>query len=53
LPNAASVAEVTELLAVANLKNTKSWHVQGCCAVNKEGIQEGFEWLAASLKANK
>lgn len=44
LPNAASVAEVTELLSVANLKNNKSWHVQGCCAVNKEGIQEGFEW---------
>jgi signal recognition particle receptor subunit beta len=50
LPAAASVSEVTEALGLAALKGPLAWHVQGCCALKKEGIQEGFTWLAETLK---
>ena len=51
LPGAASAAEVIEQLGLATRKGpAHKWHVQGCCALRKEGIHEGFAWLAETLK---
>lgn len=53
LPHAASAAEVIEKLGLVKLKGPRAWHVQGCCAVKKEGIQQGFQWLVEELKRKR
>ena len=53
LPNALTPMEVEEKLDIKNLRGAKSKHVQGCCALKKEGIMEGFQRLAETLKASK
>lgn len=65
LPHAATPEEVEQLLGLKQLLvasqnkaaggnnnnlGLKSYHVQSCCAVEKEGIKEGFVWLAEALK---
>ncbi len=54
LPNAASVAELSQELGLTGaVKGPQCYHVQQCCALKKEGIQEGFAWLADTLKKRK
>ena len=48
LPNAMSVAEVTDKLGLHSLQNHK-WHIQGTCATSGEGLFEGLDWLAARV----
>eukprot|EP00271_Cylindrocystis_brebissonii_P020447 TRINITY_DN6772_c0_g4_i1.p1 TRINITY_DN6772_c0_g4~~TRINITY_DN6772_c0_g4_i1.p1 ORF type:complete len:196 (-),score=30.98 TRINITY_DN6772_c0_g4_i1:716-1303(-) len=42
-------AEVCEALGLAQLQN-RVWHVQGTCAPKGEGLYEGLDWLATTLK---
>jgi small GTP-binding protein len=49
MPKAQSVAEVADGLGLTSMYNRK-WHVQSCCAVNGDGIFEGFDWLSTALK---
>ncbi|GMN44196.1 hypothetical protein TIFTF001_013396 [Ficus carica] len=41
--------EVCEGLGLFDLKNRK-WHIQGTCALRGDGLYEGLDWLAGTLK---
>lgn len=49
LPNAMSVAEVTDRLGLNNLRNRR-WYIQACCAPSGDGLYEGLDWLSQALK---
>ncbi|XP_041651381.1 ADP-ribosylation factor 4-like [Cheilinus undulatus] len=51
LPNAQSVSEVTEKLALNNLRN-RTWYVQATCATAGNGLYEGLDWLSNELSKN-
>jgi ADP-ribosylation factor protein 1 len=48
LPNAMSVAEVTDKLGLHSLQNRK-WYIQATCATSGEGLFEGLDWLSANI----
>mmetsp|Transcript_21134 Transcript_21134/g.41085 ORF Transcript_21134/g.41085 Transcript_21134/m.41085 type:complete len:188 (+) Transcript_21134:86-649(+) len=50
LPNALSTHKVAEGMALFNLPARVKWHVQSTVAVSGDGIYEGLDWLAATLK---
>ena len=50
LPNAMSVAEVTDKLGMHSLRNRR-WHTQATCATTGEGLFEGLDWLSANIVA--
>jgi Arf/Sar family protein len=43
-------AEVCEAMGISQLRNRR-WHVQGAIATRGEGLYEGLDWLAATLKS--
>lgn len=49
LPNAMSVSEVVDKMALKSMPNRK-WHVQAACATSGDGLYEGFEWLKEQLE---
>ena len=49
LPNAMSVAEVTDKLGLHSLRNRK-WYIQATCATSGEGLFEGLDWLSANVE---
>eukprot|EP01018_Ginkgo_biloba_P012415 Gb_10633 [translate_table: standard] len=49
MKGAMTPAEVCEALGLFNLRNRR-WHIQGTCATKGEGLYEGLDWLAATLK---
>jgi ADP-ribosylation factor protein 1 len=48
LPNAMSVAEVTDKLGLHNLRSRK-WYIQATCATSGDGLYEGLDWLSHTL----
>lgn len=50
LPNAISVAEISERLGLPQLRN-REWHIQGTSAPSGDGLYEGLDWLAAAMKS--
>ncbi|KAM9814343.1 ADP-ribosylation factor 4-like [Syngnathus typhle] len=48
LPNALSINDLTEKLALNKLRN-KEWHLQPTCATQGSGLYEGLDWLSAEL----
>ncbi|XP_058776071.1 uncharacterized protein LOC131650374 [Vicia villosa] len=52
LRGAMTPMEVCEGLGLFDLKNRK-WHIQGTCALKGDGLYEGLDWLASTLKAIK
>jgi len=48
LPNAMSVAEVTDKLGLHSLRSRK-WYIQGTCATSGDGLYEGLDWLSNTL----
>jgi ADP-ribosylation factor protein 1 len=48
LPQAMPPAEITDKLGLRLLK--REWYVQGSCAASGEGIYEGLDWLASTMK---
>ncbi|KAF7149005.1 hypothetical protein RHSIM_Rhsim03G0221000 [Rhododendron simsii] len=44
--------EVCQGLGLYDLKNRK-WHIQGTCALKGDGLYEGLDWLANTLKELK
>jgi ADP-ribosylation factor protein 1 len=46
LPNAMSVAEVTDKLGLHSLCNRK-WYIEATCVTSGEGLFEGLDWLCA------
>ena len=49
---ALSAQEIAEKLKLDSIKD-RLWSIQACCALTKEGIQEGMEWLVGNLKKKK
>eukprot|EP01061_Rhynchopus_euleeides_P047143 TRINITY_DN92_c1_g1_i3.p1 TRINITY_DN92_c1_g1~~TRINITY_DN92_c1_g1_i3.p1 ORF type:complete len:199 (+),score=66.04 TRINITY_DN92_c1_g1_i3:71-598(+) len=49
LPRAMSPAELTDRLGLKSLR-LREWFIQGTCAATGEGLYEGLDWLAASMK---
>jgi ADP-ribosylation factor protein 1 len=49
LPNAMTLDELGDKLALAELGENTKWHLQAASAVQNEGLKEGFEWLANTL----
>jgi len=48
LPNAMSVAEVTERLQLNTIRN-RQWYIQATCATTGDGLYEGLDWLSNTL----
>ncbi|KAL6581625.1 hypothetical protein OROMI_007548 [Orobanche minor] len=44
--------EVCDGMGLYDLKNRK-WHIQGTCALKGDGLYEGLDWLASTLKEQK
>uniref|UniRef100_A0A804PLW4 ADP-ribosylation factor n=1 Tax=Zea mays TaxID=4577 RepID=A0A804PLW4_MAIZE len=49
LKGAMTPMEVCEGLGLYDLKN-RIWHIQGSCALKGDGLYEGLDWLASTLK---
>ncbi|KAL5167914.1 Protein EXPORTIN 1A [Glycine soja] len=52
LRGAMTPMEVCEGLGLFDLKNRK-WHIHGTCALKGDGLYEGLDWLASTLKERK
>jgi ADP-ribosylation factor protein 1 len=51
LPNAQSLDVIKEGLKLSKLDEMKTkWHLQSAVATKNEGIKEGFEWLANTVR---
>eukprot|EP00095_Tigriopus_kingsejongensis_P005822 maker-scaffold425_size175135-snap-gene-0.36 protein:Tk05822 transcript:maker-scaffold425_size175135-snap-gene-0.36-mRNA-1 annotation:"adp-ribosylation factor 1" len=50
LPRAYSVSEITDKMNLYKL-GQRQWFVQGTCAVNGDGILDGFSWLSNTIKS--
>ena len=48
LPESMGVSEVTEKLELNKLRS-RVWKVQQTCALTKEGLIEGLEWIYSEL----
>ncbi|GMI79590.1 ADP-ribosylation factor B1C [Hibiscus trionum] len=49
MKGAMTTREVCEGLGLFDLKNRK-WHIQGTCALRGDGLYEGLDWLAGTIK---
>jgi signal recognition particle receptor subunit beta len=49
LPQSMNVSEMTEQLGLHDVRSRK-WFIQSTCATTGDGIYEGLDWLASSLK---
>jgi len=49
LPNAMSPAEITQQLGLQSLTR-RAWYIQSTCATTGDGLYEGLEWLADTLR---
>ncbi|KAK4247996.1 hypothetical protein VTI28DRAFT_2673 [Corynascus sepedonium] len=49
LPNAMSVAEITDKLGLHSLRQ-RTWYIQSTCATSGDGLFEGLDWLAQEIK---
>ncbi|SPN96755.1 probable ADP-ribosylation factor [Cephalotrichum gorgonifer] len=52
LPNAMSAAEITDKLGLHSLRQ-RAWFIQSTCATSGDGLYEGLEWLATTLRNTK
>ncbi|XP_074294014.1 ADP-ribosylation factor-like [Silene latifolia] len=48
LPNAMTVAEITDKLGLNSLRQRR-WYIQAACATSGEGLYEGLDWLSSSI----
>ncbi|CEJ85970.1 Putative ADP-ribosylation factor [[Torrubiella] hemipterigena] len=49
LPNAMNAAEITDKLGLHSLRQ-RAWFIQSTCATSGDGLYEGLEWLATTLR---
>lgn len=49
LPNAMNAAEITDKLGLHSLRQ-RAWFIQSTCATSGDGLYEGLEWLASTLR---
>jgi len=48
LPNAMTVAEITDKLGLHSLR-TRKWYIQSTCATSGDGLYEGLDWLSNTI----
>ncbi|KAG5061217.1 hypothetical protein AAZX31_01G176800 [Glycine max] len=48
LPNALSVAEITDKLGLHSLR-LRRWYIQPTCATSGQGLYEGLDWLSSHI----
>lgn len=51
LPNAMQAEEISRKISLADYK--RPFHVQPLCAISGQGVQEGLDWLANTLKSTQ
>eukprot|EP00164_Ancoracysta_twista_P001621 GFYU01002127.1.p1 GENE.GFYU01002127.1~~GFYU01002127.1.p1 ORF type:complete len:178 (+),score=23.47 GFYU01002127.1:138-671(+) len=49
LKGAMTPAEITDALNLHTIKS-HSWHIQACCALTGEGLEEGLDWVVTKIK---
>lgn len=47
---AMSSAEVSKSLNLQNIKS-HDWHIQACCALTGDGLEQGMNWLVERIKS--
>ncbi|KAF4123376.1 ADP-ribosylation factor 1 [Geosmithia morbida] len=47
--NAMNAAEITDKLGLHSLRQ-RAWYIQSTCATSGDGLYEGLEWLATTLR---
>ena len=48
--NGIDVKEIIEKMDLKALLKNKNWHIQPTCALTKDGLDDGLDWLTLSLK---
>ena len=48
LPSAKPIEEIVERFGL-NFVTSHEWHIQNCCAITSEGLNQGFDWITAKL----
>jgi ADP-ribosylation factor-like protein 5B len=48
IKGALTAAEISQQLNLTSIKD-HGWHIQSCCALTGEGLQQGMEWMATQL----
>ena len=48
--NAIDVKEIIEKMDLEELLKNKNLHIQPSCALTKDGLEDGLDWLTLSLK---
>ena len=51
LPDAMTVVELTETLSLDTIID-RDWHVQACCALTGDGLNDGLSWVAHKVTGN-
>merc|ERR1712113_793558 len=47
-----NAGEITEDLSLHTIR-THEWHIQNCCALTGEGLQEGLGWIATRIRERR
>eukprot|EP01084_Bolivina_argentea_P058838 107394_1 len=54
LPNVLNIEQVTNCLKLNTIcQKDRLWHIERCCASSGDGLYEGLDWLAKTIKNNK
>jgi ADP-ribosylation factor-like protein 5B len=48
LNQAMTPTDISNALSLCNLKE-RPWHIQGCCALTGQGLEEGMNWLVDQI----
>lgn len=49
---ALSASEISDNLGLSQI-TTHQWHIQSCCALTGEGLEQGMDWIAQRIEASK
>ncbi len=52
LKGAMTAAELTEALNLHSIKDHE-WHIQSCCALTGEGLNDGLEWVTQRIQGKQ
>lgn len=45
LPDSKDIEEITDTLDLNDLNGKHLWHIQSCCSITGEGLEDGLEYL--------
>ncbi|KAJ1311025.1 hypothetical protein OPQ81_009531 [Rhizoctonia solani] len=50
VPGALPPGEISDRLGLAGAEKGREWSVRGSCAIKGEGLEEGLDWLVATIQ---